>query len=513
MSRQMKRAILRDYQRQAVEDVCIAAKRGERRITVCQPVGTGKTEVICELFRLAKRPLLIVPLLDLMRQWRDRLEMRLGEECDIEQGGNYAEHIFGLRNRCIVASRDSLLSNDRFKASAFADVSLVAVDECHVKITPQMEQLLLWFESNGATVVGFSATPYKGKGKGLRYWPRPQSVYTLRQALDDCYLVPPRCFVSEAKSLDMTMVDEVAGEWDKRQLANILTAEHCAQEVTSLVLSTFKGLPSVVYAHCIRQAKLLVEVFGRYGCKASVVYSKQNEIERQANMDAFLSGETKIIVNVGILGYGWDHPELRNIYSAAPTRSLSRLEQRLGRGTRPLTNTLHPEMNRDERERAIRESAKDHFNYWDITGTIRNHQILSVFDVLDHKLRKSPTRRERLQASLSASGTDVLDAIREADAADHAALEAQTKELLERRKNLIVGVTFEHGDRDVFAEPENKPKQRGWRMMYGQYKGVPLVDIPKGYLTWVLQSQKKDTPFKGAVRKELDRRQESQAAK
>jgi len=509
--RQAERAYLRDYQRQAVEDVCLAAKRGERRITVCQPVGTGKTEVICELFRIAKNPLLLVPLLDLMRQGRDRLEMRLGEQCDVEQGGNYAESVEGLRNRVIVASRDSMLSSGRYRSSAFDRVSLVAVDECHVKITPAMERLLCYFENRGATIVGFSATPYKGRGKGLRFFPRPQSVYTLRQALDDSYLVPPMCHVSEATSLDMTMVDEVAGEWDERQLAAVLAAEHYAQEVTSLVLSTYNCQPSVVYAHNVKQAKLLAEVFERYGAKASIVYSKQNPLIRRDNMQAFLTGESKIIVNVGILGYGWDHPELRNIYSAAPTRQLHVLEQRLGRGTRTLTGTLHHEMTRDERAAAIKASAKPHFNYWDITGSIRNQQILSVFDVLDHKLRKSPSRKERLESTLSADGTDVMEAIREADAADLAALEAQTRELIEKRKALIVGVTFEHGDRDVFAEPENKPKVRGWRMMYGKYRGVPLKDIPQGYLSWVLGAQKKDSPFKSAVRKELDRRtQESQ---
>ena len=127
MSRQQVRAMLRDYQKRAVQEVCQAAKVGDRRITFCLPVGAGKTEVIAELFRIAKYPLLIAPLIDLMRQGRDRLELRLGESCDIEQGGMRAEWIEGLRNRVIVGSRASLLSNDRFKARAYDRVSLVVV--------------------------------------------------------------------------------------------------------------------------------------------------------------------------------------------------------------------------------------------------------------------------------------------------------------------------------------------------------------------------------------------------
>lgn len=500
---------LREYQKRAVEAVCRAARNGERRITVCQPVGTGKTEVQAELCRLAKYPLNIVPLIDLMRQNRDRMELRLGEKCDIEQGPNFAESIEGLRRRVIVGSRDSLLSNDRYKARAYDRVSLVLVDECHYKLTAAMERMLCHFEERGATIVGFSATPYKGKGKGLRFFPRPQFVYTLREAIDDAWLLGPRCFASESKAFDLTLVDEVAGDWDRKQLSDILSAEHCAQEVTSLVLSTFRQEPSVVYAHCVRQAKLLVEVFERYGVRVSIVYAKQRPDIRKANMDAFVGGDTKIIVNVGILGMGWDFPDLRNIYSAAPTKSLSKLEQRIGRVLRPLTGTLHPEMSLDERRKAILESGKPCGNYYDITGNIRNQQLLSVFDILDAKLRKSPKRRERLAGTLSMDGVDPLEAIREADAADLEELERQAQELMEKRKQLLVGVTFDHETRDPFAKPTGK-KARGWRMMYGKYRGQPLTSIPEGYLSWVMSSQRKESPFKQAVRKELDRRKHSE---
>jgi superfamily II DNA or RNA helicase len=497
--------VLRDYQISTVREVCRAAKQGDRRITFCLPVGTGKTEVIAELCRLARYPLVIAPLIDLMHQAKSRLEKRLDEPCDVEQGGMYAESIEGLRNRVIVASRSSLLSRRRYAARAYERVSLVMVDECHVGITPKMEEMLQWFEARGATVVGCSATPYKGKGKGLRYFPRPQVVYPLREAIDDAYLIPPKCFLSEATSFDLTMVDEVAGEWDKKQLAAVLTAEHCAQEVTSLVLSTYKGQPSVVYAHCVRQAKLLVEVFQRYGANVSVVHSKQDLVERKANMAAFVGGDSKIIVNVGILGYGWDFPHLRNIYMAAPTRSLSRYEQRIGRGTRPLPGVISSDMTKEQRQAAIAASDKTHFNVYDITGASSKHQLLSVFDVLDHQLRKSPARRERLAGTLSAEGVDPLEAIREADAFEQAELEAQASALMEKRKQLIVGVSFDQHTRDLFAEPEGQ-KRRGWRMMYGQYKGVRLDSIPAGYLSWVLQSQRKETPFKAAVRRELGRR-------
>ena len=497
--------MLRDYQKAAVEAVCRSARRGERRIVVCQPVGSGKTEVMAELCRIGRFPLMIVPLVDVMRQGRDRLELRLNEQCDVEQGGNYAESIEGLRNRVIVASRDSLLSSNRFKATAYERVSLVLVDECHVGMTPRMEEMLKWYEDRGATVVGFSATPYKGKGKALRYWPRPQVVYSLLEGISDGYLVGPQCHLSESKSFDLTLVEEEEGDWNKQMLADVLTAEHFAQEVTSLVLSTYRNEPSVVYASSQRQARLFTEIFDRYGVPVSLVHCRQNMVERKENMDAFLTGQTNIVINVGILGYGWDFPRLKNIYMAAPTRSLSRYEQRLGRGTRPLPGVIHPEMTRDERLAAIAASDKPHFNIYDITDSSRNTQLLNALQVLDAKSRRSMARRQRMASSLSMDGTDAVAAIRAADEFDLAAMQAKAAEMIEKRKRLVVGVTFDHETRDLFSEPEAK-KKRGWRMMYGKYKGEPISSIPEGYLSWVLSSAKKPTPFVQAVQKELSRR-------
>lgn len=493
--------VLRDYQTETVRQVCLAAKKGARRITVALPTGAGKTEVFAELSRLARFPLVVTPLIELMRQARDRLQLRLGEPCDIEQGATFAD----LRRRVIVGSRDSLLSGDRYRMAAYDRVTLVVVDECHIGTTPAFETLLTHFESRGATIVGFSATPFKKKGKSLRYWPRPEISFGMADFIREGWLVGPTCHLSESKEFDLTLVDEVAHEWDSQQLAAVLSGEHFAQEISSLVLQTHRRKPSVIYAGKLKQLHLLADVFARYGSKVAVVHSKQNEVERKANMDAFRSGEASIIINVGVLSCGWDHPEVRNIYFAAPQRSLSRYEQRLGRGTRPLPGVLQPGMSRDERLAAIARSDKPTFHVYDITDSSRSHQILNALDVLDAKTRKSKARRDRVASSLGEEGINAMEAIAAQDAHDLAELEAKTAEIIEKRKRLIVGVTFDHDTRDLFAAPTG-PKKRGWRMLYGKYQGVCLSDIPAAYLSWVLSSTKKESAFKTAVRNELVKR-------
>lgn len=493
--------ILRDYQTDSVRRICEAAKSGARRITVALPTGAGKTEVFAELCRIARFPLVITPLIELMRQARDRLQLRLGERCDIEQGASFAD----MKRRVIVGSRDSLLSGDRYKMSAYDRITLVVVDECHIGTTPAFERLLNHYEARGATIVGFSATPFKKRGKALRYWPRPEISFGMADFIREGWLVGPTCHLSESRDFDLTLVDEVAHEWDQNQLAAVLSGEHFAQEITSLVLKTFKQQPSVIYAGRLSQLRLLKDVFERYDCRVATVHSKQSDEERKANMDAFRLGDSKIIINVGVLSCGWDHPEVRNIYFASPQRSLSRYEQRLGRGTRPLPGVLHPGMTRDERLAAIAASDKPTFNVYDITDSSRSHQILNALDVLDAKIRKSKGRRDRTVSALGSEGVNAMDAIAAQDAHDFAELEAKTAELIEKRKRLLVGVTFDHQTRDLFTAPTGS-KKRGWRMLYGKYQGQQLADIPASYLSWVLSSTKKESAFKTAVRTELVKR-------
>lgn len=496
----------RPYQRRGCDSVIQAARSGHKNAVLCSPVGSGKSVMMAELCRVSRRPVVLSPSLALLYQLHGNLQRWLDEKVDVEQGQYRAETFAGLRKRIIVASRDSMLSRDRYKGRAFEGTSLVIVDECHVGVTPRLVSMLRHFEDAGAFIVGLSATPYKAKGKPLPYWNRPCFSYSLLEAIEDGWLVRPHVHLSQVKSVDLSLVDEVAHEWDKRQLAAVLTAEHAVQEISSLVLQTFKGQPSAVYCHCVSQAKLVTEVLQRYGVKVSIVYSNQLLAERQANMNAFRDGDSKIIVNVGVLSYGWDHPELRNIYNAAPTQSLSRYEQRIGRGTRALPGVLDAEMSQEERLAAIKASAKPHFCIYDITDSSRSMQLINALDVLDAKSSENPERRKRMMEKME-EGADILEQKPEQDAIDEQQRLLAIKELKEKRQKLIVGMTFDHESVDPFGPDRPKKKERGARMTYGPYSGQLVRDLPTTYLQRAYgQQRKKDGWLAKAISTEIDKR-------
>jgi DNA repair protein RadD len=57
--------------------------------------------------------------------------------------------------------------------------------------------------------------------------------------------------------------------------------------------------------------------------------------EREAILERFKSGETKVVANVGVLTTGFDYPALDTIVLARPTMSLALYYQMVGRAIRP----------------------------------------------------------------------------------------------------------------------------------------------------------------------------------
>jgi superfamily II DNA or RNA helicase len=500
---------LRDYQRDQVNAVCREARAGRNRAVVASAVGTGKSVVIGELCRLAKRPLVISPALSVMEQLADNMANWLGEFVDVEQGSRWVSRNSMMRSRVIVASRDSLLSRDRYQRGTFDDTSLVIFDECHRGMTDRMTKMLNWFEDQGAFIVGLSATPYKGKGNPLPWWSRPCYSKSLLDAIREGWLVRPRGILSEASSLDLRIVEDSAGDWNQEQLAEVLNAEQVVHEIANLVMQTYRAQPSAVYCQNIRQAQLLAEVLGRWGADPAIVYSRQDPEERKANMLAFREGRTKIICNVNVLAYGWDFPALRNIYNAAPTRSLAAYEQRIGRGTRPLAGVLSSHMTMEERLAAIAGSDKPFFTIYDITDSSRHIQLLNAMDVIDAEGREDEGRRKKNREGMEGSNgepADLLDELAKRDEEASIQEEIRRAELREKRNKLVVGYTFSHNSRDLFSSPEEGRSRRGFRMMWGKYKGELIRDLPTSYLQYVERSARKVNPFVAAVRREIKSR-------
>lgn len=503
----------RPYQLSAVEAVkqCLASSSG---CLIVLPCGCGKTEICVALIQ-AMAPassqqgaLVVSPLDTLVGQTASRLRLR-GLDCGIEKAALRSDE------RITVASYKSLISRDRY-TKFVGSVSLVIVDESHLNYSRRAIEILTALREGGAKIVGMTASPDRMSGDPLtEFYGTVPYFYTLRQAIDDGWLVPPRIWLTVAGDLDLSQFDQGDGDWPAERLAKEMAKDANVQTVAQLVLQHHEGEPSVVFCQGIVQAEKVRTIIARGGVEAALIHSQMGEDERRLNLSLFESRKVNIIVNVGVLSLGWDAPMVRKIFMCKPTRSRAVYQQAIGRGTRALDGTLDGWATAEQRRTAIANSDKPFFEVFDLVDASRHNDLVTAVEALFPTIEDGLAKRVRKTRSAGqGQGLSDLERLLAAEAAEmqaEAKREAQAaaarEALLERQRAAwLAGVEFTTCEREAFLPAEQRPKEKGWRVQFGKYKGTLIRDVDIGWLHWALKKCKLQPSFRAAVEREIKRR-------
>lgn len=491
--------VLRPYQDDAVSQILEALKESSSCLAVLA-TGTGKTEIAASLIKryAMDGALMLSPLIELTGQTAARLRAR-GVPCGVEQAA--------LRSGedVTVACYASMLSRKRYE-QYLQKTRLLVVDEVHLNYTKRALQMLGYFREAGCKIVGLTASPDRGRGDPLTNWyGRCAFEYGYRAALNDGWLVPAKLWLTVLEDLDLSSFTSKFGDFDGEKLARLMQREKIVQAVANMVAQHYEGQPSVVFCQSIQQSEMLREVLARMGVAASIVHSQMDTDERRLHLRDFEQGNCNVILNVGVLTLGWDWPPVRKLFIAKPTRSKSRYIQMFGRGTRALPGVVDGWGTAAQRKQAIADSDKPFFEVFDITDTSRHNDLQTAIDVVvpdtDRKLLKR-VRQAAENCTVALDIDPIVEAERKAMAAEEAALDALESH---RKQGMVAQARFGVYQRDIFAEAE-KPdrKRRQWHMLFGKHKGMPLRDVPVGYLRWVLEeSNCRNVAFMSAIRSEV----------
>ena len=177
---------LRDYQEEAVRAVRHCWRKGEKRVLVSFPTGTGKTWLFVFIIYAARenglRCLVLVNTDELVQQTVEKLE-RVGVNVGIMKAGKNE-----WTRDVVVASVQTLSKPTRLFNLPPNHFGLVITDECHYANAPSYQRVLWYFRD--AWHLGVTATPFRGDKQSLAGagWDTVAYVYPLKRAIEEKWL-------------------------------------------------------------------------------------------------------------------------------------------------------------------------------------------------------------------------------------------------------------------------------------------------------------------------------------
>lgn len=401
---------LREPQREAYARVQDHFAAGKNNALAQIPVGCGKSGLVSILpFGLsAGRVLVIAPNLQIKKELFDAMDVTNRRKCFWRKTGvlNDSQMASGPlactldsgnlstaeKSHIVITNVQQLATNtekwlDQFDPSFFA---MVVVDEAHHSAAESWRKVIARF--TGAKVVLLTATPFRSDRQKLdgdlvyRYSFRSATLRGYIKRLRASYVAPAQVELSFTDNSGTTYsLDDVLKmkeeEWFSRSIA---LSPICNKHIVDSSLAKLEQLRQtgtqhqlVAVACHIDHAKTVRSLYRERGFTAEVLHSKMSPEAQDEVLAQLRNGTLDCIVQVQMLGEGFDHPKLSVAAIFRPYRSLAPYIQFVGRIMRVVVQNdpTHPDnvghivthlgMNLDARLKEFKEFERDDQAFWD----------------------------------------------------------------------------------------------------------------------------------------------------
>jgi superfamily II DNA or RNA helicase len=360
---------LRDYQVESLE-IIKNMSAGERKL-IKIPTGGGKTVIFASLSSQVKgRVLIVVPSKELREQAFEKIKA-IDETINI---GNVQAKLDEVDSKIVIASRQSLTHKKSTRMQRMlkhGDFEYIIFDEVHQAVD-QVEKIINKINKT-AKIIGFTATPYnKELNKIFDKIHFERDIFNM---ILNGYLCEPKAIMVQSKT-NLNHVKVVAGEFNLKELEEAVNNGDRNELIVKAYIEYAKHRKStIVFASGISHCNSIKEEFKRNGIKCESIDSTMSKDERESVIESFTSGKIPVLVNVAVLTTGFDHPETDCIILARPTKSRILYEQIIGRGLRIADN-------------------KEDCLIIDINDVVKNHDLMSLSDVFNMKIKHGETPKE-----------------------------------------------------------------------------------------------------------------------
>ena len=329
---------LRDYQQAMISGARASLAAGFKRIVVQAPTGSGKSRVIAELCRMAtgkrKRVLVMAPRRELIHQLRDTLAEQ-GVFAGIIMAGEAPAKLLDVQ----VASFDTLHARAmRSQRMAMPEADMVICDEAHLTISETRKDIIEHYD--GKVVIGFTATPARGDGRGLGELYQDMVLGPpVRLLTDQGHLVPLRYFAPSKPDLAGIKLNKDR-DYNETQLGKRMNDAKLIGDIIENWQRIAPTRRTVVFCVNVAHSKSVCAAFVAAGVVAEHLDGETPADERADILERVKNGSTQVLCNVFVASYGLDIPALDCCVLAHPTKNITLYLQTVGRVLRTFLGKL-----------------------------------------------------------------------------------------------------------------------------------------------------------------------------
>ncbi len=338
---------LRQYQQDCLAAILKARLERVLRQLVSLPTGSGKTEIFARLPAILNKyggkMLVLAHREELLEQAKDKISRaNPGVRVEIEQAARRA----GPNAEIVVASVPSIGrgwgNNKRISKFRPEDYNAIICDEAHHAVAESYKNVFKYFgvgEQGRPFLIGFTATPKRGDGKGLEEC-FDQIVFhrDIKTMVQEGWLCPINGYRIRSKT-DLSQVKRHMGDFAVGDLGNKVNNAPRNALVVKSFLDLTPDQRGLVFSVDVKHSHDLANLFKESGVKAGCIVGEMSKKERVYVLDAYRAGDLQILVNCMVLTEGFDQPDIESIVLGRPTTSSLLYTQMVGRGTRPSLET------------------------------------------------------------------------------------------------------------------------------------------------------------------------------
>ena len=332
--------LLRPYQEVAVDDACKALDQHKNTIVVA-PTGAGKTIMLSALigkrFMSGKKVLVIQHRDELVDQNKTKFtKVNPNITTSIVNGSEKNWKGDAIFSMIQTISRQRNLDERPAFDMVVVDESHHAAADTYVRVIDAVKE-----DNPNAEIVGFTATPNRGDGKGLRnIFNNVSHQIEIAALIKQGYLVPPKTFVIDLGVNDrLGNVSKRGTEFDMDQVEEIMNSEVINEEVVKNWKEKAGDRKTVVFCSTVRHAEALCKTFRDSGVNAEYITGETEKNFREETLHDLVYGNIQVLVNVAVLTEGFDAPPVSCVVLTRPCSQKGTMVQMIGRGLR----TIDPE--------------------------------------------------------------------------------------------------------------------------------------------------------------------------